>query len=137
VLHLVLTSFGFKNGLPSEADVVFDARFLVNPFDVPELRPLGGYDQPVRNFVLGQADAIELLERSEGWLRFQAPRTIREGRSYLTFALGCTGGQHRSVVLIEELAARLDREPAAVPTPVLTVRHRDLARALADTVALG
>src|SRR5689334_19028390 len=89
VLHLVLTSFGFKNGLPSEADLVFDARFLVNPFDVPNLRPLGGFDQSVRDFVLGQADAMELLSRSESWLRFQAPRTIREGRSYLTFALGC------------------------------------------------
>lgn len=137
VLHLVLMSFGFKNGLPSEADVVFDARFLVNPFDVPELRPLGGFDAPVREFVLAQPDARELLDRCEGWLRFQAPRTIREGRAYLTFALGCTGGQHRSVVLIEELAARLSGEPAAVPTPVLTVRHRDLERALADTVGLG
>jgi UPF0042 nucleotide-binding protein len=137
VLHLVLTSFGFKNGLPSEADLVFDARFLANPFDVPDLRPLGGFDPPVRDFVLEQADAQELLDRMESWLRFQAPRTIREGRSYLALALGCTGGQHRSVALIEELAARLEREPAAVPTPVLTVRHRDLARALADTVALG
>jgi UPF0042 nucleotide-binding protein len=137
VLHLVLTSFGFKNGLPSEADVVFDARFLINPFDVPELRALGGLEPSVREFVLGQADALELLERSEGWLRFQAPRTVREGRSYLTFALGCTGGQHRSVVLIEELAARLRLQPATMPTPVLTVRHRDLERALADTVALG
>jgi RNase adapter protein RapZ len=137
VLHLVLTSFGFKNGLPSEADLVFDARFLHNPFDVPELRPLGGLDPAVREFVLAQPDAHELLDRSESWLRFQAPRTIREGRSYLTIALGCTGGQHRSVVLIEALARRLELEPAALPTPVLTVRHRDLERALADTLALG
>jgi UPF0042 nucleotide-binding protein len=107
-LHLVLTSFGFKNGLPSEADLVLDARFA-------------------------QAEANELLDRIESWLRFQAPLTIREGRSYLTVALGCTGGQHRSVVLIEALAARLEHEPAATPTPVLTVRHRDLERALADT----
>jgi UPF0042 nucleotide-binding protein len=132
-LHLVLTSFGFKNGLPSEADLVFDARFLQNPFDVPELRPLGGFDEPVRAFVLAQAEANELLDRCEGWLRFQAPLTIREGRSYLTLALGCTGGQHRSVVLVEALAARLQHAPAATPTPVLTVRHRDLERALADT----
>jgi UPF0042 nucleotide-binding protein len=136
VLHLVLMSFGFKNGLPSEADLVFDARFLHNPFDVPELRPLGGFDEPVRAFVLAQADANELLDRSEAWLRFQAPLTIREGRSYLTVALGCTGGQHRSVVLIEALAARFEREPPGRPTPVLTVRHRDLERALADTASL-
>jgi UPF0042 nucleotide-binding protein len=132
-LHLVLTSFGFKNGMPSEADLVFDARFLQNPFDVPELRPLGGFDERVRAFVLAQAEANDLLDRIESWLRFQAPLTIREGRSYLTVALGCTGGQHRSVVLIEALAARLEHEPAATPTPVLTVRHRDLERALADT----
>jgi UPF0042 nucleotide-binding protein len=132
-LHLVLTSFGFKNGLPNEADLVFDARFLQNPFDVPELRALGGFDEPVRAFVLAQAEANELLDRVENWLRFQAPLTLREGRSYLTVALGCTGGQHRSVVLIEALAARLEREPTATPTPVLTVRHRDLERALADT----
>jgi UPF0042 nucleotide-binding protein len=137
VLHVVLMSFGFKNGLPSEADLVFDARFLQNPFDVPELRPLGGLDEPVRTFVLAQADANELLERSEAWLRFQAPLTIREGRSYLTVAIGCTGGQHRSVVLIEALAARFEREPLGKPTPVLTVRHRDLERALADTATLA
>jgi UPF0042 nucleotide-binding protein len=137
VLHLVLMSFGFKNGLPSEADLVFDARFLQNPFDVLELRPLGGFDAPVQTFVLAQADANELLDRAESWLRFQAPLTIREGRSYLTVALGCTGGQHRSVVLIEALASRLEHEPLGQPTPVLTVRHRDLERALADTATLG
>lgn len=137
VLHLVLTSFGFKNGLPSEADLVFDARFLQNPFDVPELRAKGGFDGDVRDFVLTQAEATELLERVEGWLRFQAPRTIREGRSYLTVALGCTGGQHRSVALVEALAERLRADPPARPAPVLTVRHRDLERALADTAQLG
>ncbi|HVI00531.1 MAG TPA: RNase adapter RapZ, partial [Enhygromyxa sp.] len=135
-LHLVLTSFGFKNGLPSEADLVFDARFLQNPFDVPELRAQGGFDAPVREYVLAQADAIELLDRVEGWLRFQAPATIREGRSYLTVALGCTGGQHRSVVLIEALGERLRDKPVAEPAPVLAIRHRDLERALADTARL-
>ena len=135
-LHLVLTSFGFKNGLPSEADLVFDARFLQNPFDVPELRAQGGFDAPVREYVLAQADAIELLDRIEGWLRFQAPATIREGRSYLTVALGCTGGQHRSVVLIEALGERLREQPVAEPAPVLAIRHRDLERALADTARL-
>lgn len=136
VLNLVLMSFGFKNGLPSEADLVFDARFLANPFDVPELRARGGFDPPVREYVLGQADALELLDRVEGWLRFQAPASIREGRSYLTLALGCTGGQHRSVVLIEALGERLRVVPVAEPAPVLSIRHRDLERALADTARL-
>lgn len=133
VLHLVLMSFGFKNGLPSEADLVFDARFLQNPFDVPELRAQGGFDGPVRDFVLTQDDAQELLDRVEAWLRFQAPCTIREGRSYLTVALGCTGGQHRSVALTEALHQRLSATPVATPAPVLAVRHRDLEQALADT----
>jgi RNase adapter protein RapZ len=136
VLHLILMSFGFKNGLPSEADLVFDARFLHNPFDVAELRAQGGFDAAVREYVLGQADAVELLDRIEGWLRFQAPATIREGRSYLTVALGCTGGQHRSVALIEALGARLAAAPVADPAPVLAIRHRDLERALADTAGL-
>lgn len=135
-LHLVLMSFGFKNGLPSEADLVFDARFLQNPFDVPELRAKGGFDGPVRDFVLQQEDAKQLLDRVESWLRFQAPRTVREGRSYLTVALGCTGGQHRSVALVEALSARLEQQPPAEPAPLLTVRHRDLERALADTAGL-
>lgn len=135
-LELVLMSFGYKNGLPSEADLVFDARFLDNPFDVPELRARGGLDEPVREFVLGQPDALALLERLEGWLRFQAPRTIREGRSYLTVALGCTGGQHRSVVLIEALRERVGDPPLAQPAPVIAVRHRDLERALADAAKL-
>ncbi len=137
VLHLVLTSFGFKNGLPSEADLVFDARFLANPFDVPELRAQGGFEARVREFVLGQADARELLDRLEGWLRFQAPRTVREGRSYLTVALGCTGGQHRSVALVEALRERLDQPALTEPPPVIVVRHRDLERALADTATLA
>jgi UPF0042 nucleotide-binding protein len=136
LLHLVLLSFGFKNGLPSEADLVFDARFLVNPFDVPELRSRGGFDDAVREFVLGQPDARELLDRVENWLRFQAPRTIREGRSTLTVALGCTGGQHRSVSLVEALRERIAAPAVADPPPVITVRHRDLERALADTAEL-
>ena len=132
-LHLVLMSFGFKNGLPSEADLIFDARFLKNPFGVPELRARGGFDAPVRDYVLNQADAQELLERIEGMLRFQAPRALREGRSYLTMGLGCTGGQHRSVAIVEALHTRLAAQPVAEPAPVLTIRHRDLERALADT----
>lgn len=125
VLQLVLMSFGFKNGLPSEADLVFDARFLENPYDHPELRPQSGFDAAVRDFVLSQKDAISLLDQLEALIRFQAPRALREGRSYLTVAVGCTGGQHRSVALTENLAARLGRPPALGS---VSTRHRDVQR---------
>lgn len=127
VLHLVLMSFGFKNGLPSVADVVHDVRFLANPYDVPELRPRTGLEPEVAEFVLTQPDARELLALVEAQLRFVVPRTVREGRSYLTVALGCTGGQHRSVALTEALARRLSAGDAlSSPPPQLVVRHRDL-----------
>lgn len=127
VLHLVLMSFGFKNGLPSVADLVHDVRFLANPYDVPELRPRTGLEPAVADFVLGQPDAREWLGLVEAQLRFIIPRTVREGRSYLTVALGCTGGQHRSVALTEALARRLSAgDPLSSPPPQLVVRHRDL-----------
>lgn len=126
-LHLVLTSFGFKAGLPSFADVVFDLRFLANPYDVPELRHRSGLERDVADFVLGQEDAQRLLDHMESLLRFMVPRSAREGRSYLTVALGCTGGQHRSVALTEALALRLQAgEELSRPAPRLVVRHRDL-----------
>jgi UPF0042 nucleotide-binding protein len=128
VLHLVLMSFGFKSGLPSSADLVFDARSLANPFDVPELRPRTGLEAAVADYVLGQEDATTLLGHMEGLVRFIVPRSIREGRSYLTVALGCTGGQHRSVALVEALAVLLRAgEPLSQPQPHLIVRHRDIA----------
>ena len=127
VLHLVLLSFGFKSGLPSFADLVFDARSLANPFDVPELRPQTGLDRAVADYVLLQEDATALLDHMERLLRFLVPRSVREGRSYLTVALGCTGGQHRSVALVEALAVRLSAgDPLSRPPPHLVVRHRDI-----------
>lgn len=130
VLHLVLMSFGFKSGLPTFADLVFDVRFLVNPYYIPELRRKSGLDAAVADYVLGQAEATELLDHLEGLLRFMVPATVREGRSYLTAAIGCTGGQHRSVALTERLAARLSAgEPLSRPPPQLIVRHRDIIRA--------
>jgi len=127
VLHLVLMSFGFKSGLPTFADLVFDVRFLINPYYIPELRPLSGLDAAVSDYVLGQDEAGELLDHLEGLLRFLVPGTVREGRSYLTAAIGCTGGQHRSVALTERLAARLSAgEPLSAPAPQLIVRHRDV-----------
>lgn len=129
VLSLNLMSFGFKNGLPPEADIVMDVRFLANPFDVPQLRPLSGYDGPVSTFVLEQDDARVVLDKLEDLVRFLVPRTTREGRSYLTVAVGCTGGQHRSVALVEALTSRL-RDGAALSDPParLSVRHRDVKR---------
>ncbi|HGG57127.1 MAG TPA: RNase adapter RapZ [Nannocystis exedens] len=131
VLHLVLMSFGFKSGLPTFADLVFDVRFLVNPYYISELRHQSGLDAAVADYVLRQPESTELLEHLEGLLRFMVPATVREGRSYLTVAIGCTGGQHRSVALTERLAARLletEGEPLSRPPPQLIVRHRDIIR---------
>lgn len=127
LLQLVLTSFGFRHGLPNEADLVIDSRFLDNPHDQDALRPLSGLHDPVSKYVLGQPDAQALLEHVERLVRFTAPRSAREGRSYLTVAIGCTGGQHRSVALVEELKHRLLSGPALCdPPPRLVVRHRDI-----------
>jgi UPF0042 nucleotide-binding protein len=120
-------SFGFKSGLPAVADMVFDLRFLANPYDVPALRHRSGLEPEVAQYVLSQPDAQALLAQLETLLRFAIPRTVREGRSYLTVALGCTGGQHRSVAMLEALRDRLlDGEPLSRPQPQLVARHRDL-----------
>ena len=119
--HLRLLSFGFKFGLPADADVVLDARFLPNPYYVPGLRDLTGREAPVRDYVLGQPDARTFLERAEGWMRWALPLVAQEGRAYYTLAIGCTGGKHRSVALIEALAAKL--KDAA---PGLRVQHREI-----------
>lgn len=118
-----LVSFGFKHGVPFDADLVFDVRFLPNPHFVPGLRPLDGRDARVREFVLGPAECRELLDHLTGFLAFLLPRYEREGKAYLTVAVGCTGGRHRSVTLVEELKRLLDGlgyAPAVV--------HRDLDR---------
>lgn len=128
-LKVALMSFGFKNGVPAEADLIFDVRFLPNPYDIPDLRPLTGFDDSVFAYVMGQEDAQEALDRIEGWLRFQAPRALREGRSVLTLAVGCTGGQHRSVSIVRRLDQRLtEGEALTSPPPVRSVRHRDIPR---------
>ncbi|TPV96749.1 MAG: RNase adapter RapZ [Myxococcales bacterium FL481] len=129
VLRLVILSFGFKNGLPREADLVFDVRFLKNPFDHAALRPLTGLDASVAQFVLEQPAAAEVLSKLRDWLEFHVPHAIAEGRSYLTLAIGCTGGQHRSVALSETLHAELDAAGSLAAWPVtMSVRHRDVHR---------
>ncbi len=122
-LTVSLISFGFKHGAPLDVDTLFDARFLPNPHYDPELRPLTGHDEPVREAVLSGDGAREFLERAGDLLSFLIPRYAAEGKTYFTLGLGCTGGRHRSVVVVEELARRLRQEHAEID---LFVRHRDL-----------
>jgi RNase adapter protein RapZ len=122
-MTISLVSFGYKHGLPTDADIALDCRFLPNPFFLEELRPKTGTDPDVAAYVLERPDAQEFLEHVLGLLRFTLPRYQHEGKSYLTIAIGCTGGRHRSVVLVEELRTRL----AALGHRVL-VRHRDFER---------
>ena len=120
-MHILVVSFGFKNGLPRDADVVFDVRFLPNPHWKPLLRPKRGTDPEVSAFVLDNPDTSEFLERVVELLRFLAPRYRAEGKSYLTIAVGCTGGRHRSVAVSEELSRRLSDHRVEV-----SVFHRDV-----------
>ena len=122
-LTVSLISFGFKHGAPLDVDTLFDVRFLPNPHYDPELRPLTGHDEPVREAVLGQDDAREFLERASDLLSFLIPLYTAEGKTYFTLGVGCTGGRHRSIVIVEELARRLRHEHAEIE---LFVRHRDL-----------
>ncbi|ABS24370.1 RNase adapter RapZ [Anaeromyxobacter sp. Fw109-5] len=107
-LGVTVVSFGFRFGLPTHADVVLDVRFLPNPYFIPELKPHPGTDPRVARFVLGQPDAKAFLERISDLLGFLLPRYRAEGKSYLTIAIGCTGGKHRSVALAGALAERLE-----------------------------
>ena len=118
-----LVSFGFKHGIPFDADLVFDVRFLPNPHFVDGLRALDGRDSRVRDFIFNSGPSRELLERLQDLLRFVLPWYEREGKAYLTIAVGCTGGRHRSVALVEELRKFLDGLGFAP-----TVVHRDLDR---------
>ena len=120
---LALVSFGYRYGLPVDADLVFDARCLPNPHFVEQLRPLTGLAQGVRDYVLGAAEARAFLDQMQSFLAFALPLYVREGKAYLTIAIGCTGGRHRSVVLAEELAVRM-RETGYDAS----VRHRDVER---------
>ena len=106
-LQIVLQSFGFRYGLPAGSDLVMDIRFLPNPHFVEALRPFSGLDQAVSEYVLNQADAREFLERFQSLLDFLLPQYQREGKSYLTISIGCTGGRHRSVAVTAHLAGLL------------------------------
>lgn len=106
-LSLLLESFGFKNGVPPDADLVFDARMLPNPHWDPALRPFDGRQPPIIDFLNAQPDSAQLLDDLEHWLLRWLPRYEANDRSYMTVAIGCTGGRHRSVYLVEHLAERL------------------------------
>ncbi|MBF0528157.1 MAG: RNase adapter RapZ [Deltaproteobacteria bacterium] len=118
-----LLSFGFKNGLPSEADIIMDVRFLPNPFYIDELRELDGRNNQIVEYVMASEDSLIFLTKFVDLLEFVVPLYRREGKSYLTIAVGCTGGQHRSVTVVNELAQRLTGTIGHV-----SVRHRDIIR---------
>jgi UPF0042 nucleotide-binding protein len=118
-----VVSFGYKYGLPVDADLVVDCRFLPNPHWISELRPLSGLDGPVRDYVLGQPGATEFLSSYRDVLRLLLSGYEREGKRFVTLAVGCTGGKHRSVAIAEELGAWLGEAVGDVQ-----VEHRDLGR---------
>ena len=122
-MTVTLVSFGYKYGLPTDADLVFDCRFLPNPFFVEELRHRVGTDPAVAAYVLDRDETRQLLESVMALLDFALPRYQHEGKSYLSIAVGCTGGRHRSIALIEELRRRLAERGYRV-----LVRHRDVER---------
>ncbi|MBQ4332270.1 MAG: RNase adapter RapZ [Clostridia bacterium] len=116
-----LMSFGFKYGYPAEADIMLDARCLPNPFYIDELRPQTGMDAPVQAYVMGNPDAVELLARITALLEHLLPLYEKEGRTQLSIAIGCTGGKHRSVTLINKLAGQLTGRR-------VLVHHRDMGK---------
>jgi UPF0042 nucleotide-binding protein len=118
-----VVSFGYKHGIPLDVDMVFDCRFLPNPYWVEELRPFSGLDESVREYVLSQPESQDFLTRVDELLASTLPSFVREGKSYLTIAMGCTGGRHRSVALAEALGERLGHHGHPV-----SVFHRDVDR---------
>ncbi|MHB1251774.1 MAG: RNase adapter RapZ [Acidimicrobiales bacterium] len=119
-MRVSIVSFGYSNGIPRDVDLVFDCRFLPNPHWIDELRPLTGLDAPVSDYVLHQEPAQHFLRDVVGLLEWQIPAFAKEGKSYLSIAIGCTGGRHRSVAIAEEIRRRLNIRHA--------VFHRDIAR---------
>jgi UPF0042 nucleotide-binding protein len=122
-LGVTVVSFGFRYGLPAHADLVWDVRFLPNPYFIPELKPHPGTEPRVQSFVLEQPDAREFLDRVVGLCDFLVPRYRAEGKSYLTIAIGCTGGRHRSVAIAGALARRLESAGTDV-----RLWHRDVEK---------
>jgi UPF0042 nucleotide-binding protein len=128
-LAVALLSFGFKHGIPAEADIVLDVRFLPNPFFVPQLTALSGEDPSVAKFVMEDPNTIAFVNEAEKFLRLSVQGFEREGKAYATVAIGCTGGRHRSVAIAKELGRRLGDKFS------VSVRHRDILRGGAASVA--
>jgi RNase adapter protein RapZ len=122
-LSITVLSFGYKYGVPSEADLVFDVRFLPNPHFIPELRPFTGENEAVSRFVLDRDETRTFFDRLHSLLEFLLPKYEEEGKAYLTIAIGCTGGQHRSVAIARELSDWIAKAARRVQ-----VRHRDINR---------
>ena len=129
-ITIAVVSFGFKHGVPLDADVVFDVRFLANPFWIPSMRELTGTDPKVAQYVLSDPLTEPLLEKLFDLVEFSIPQYIKEGKAYLTIAIGCTGGRHRSVVVANELARFLAGSNYSV-----RVEHRDLRQSRGQTDA--
>ncbi len=126
-MSMTLLSFRYSFGIPYEADLLLDVRFLPNPYFVEELKRLGGEDPRVKDYLLQWEETRELLRRVHEFIGFLIPLYKREGKTHLTIAVGCTGGRHRSVVVVNELAEMLARDPAGQGAR-LTVRHRELKK---------
>jgi RNase adapter protein RapZ len=122
-LKVSVVSFGYKHGLPVDADMVADCRFLPNPHWIPELAPLSGRDKPVIDYVLGQPGASDFLDAFAQAVRIALAGYDKSGRHYVLIAVGCTGGKHRSVAMADELAMRLSPD-----WPGIQVTHRDIGR---------
>jgi UPF0042 nucleotide-binding protein len=120
-LSLLFESFAFKFGVPLDADLVFDVRVVPNPFYDKTLRPMNGKDQPVVDFLKAQPDAVNLLSDIRHFIERWLPAYQRDNRSYLTVAIGCTGGQHRSVFMVEQLAQHFKNQARVL------IRHRELS----------
>lgn len=121
-LHVTVLSFGFKYGIPDDADLVFDVRFLPNPYYIEELRPKSGNDKEVREFVMGNEKTGEFLWKLTDMIKFLLPNYVIEGKHQLVIAIGCTGGKHRSVTLVNELYKFLEQEE----TYGVSIEHRDI-----------
>jgi UPF0042 nucleotide-binding protein len=121
---VTLLSFGYSFGIPFEADLLLDVRFLPNPYFIEDLKRLKGEDPKVAEYILQWEEAKEFLHRVQEFIRFLLPFYIREGKTHLTIAVGCTGGRHRSIVIVNRLAEML-RNELADRRIFLSVRHRD------------
>ncbi len=122
-LNISLLSFGFRNGLPLEADIVMDVRFLPNPYFIESLREQSGLDPGVKEYVLGHPVSRSFVDRFQALLKMLIPEYLREGKSYLTVAIGCTGGQHRSVAIVNHLSSSLQEDGYEI-----SISHRDIKK---------